>query len=78
VKIVNMHEANTTLSALVREVRNGIEPEIVIAIDGAPAAKLVPYGPPPRRVLGVDQGLVRISDDFDAPNADIAALFESK
>jgi hypothetical protein len=29
-------------------------------------------------MLGLDRGLVRIADDFDAPNAAIAALFEGK
>jgi prevent-host-death family protein len=71
-----MHEAKTTLSALVREVRTGRQREIVIAVDGEPAAKLVPYGAPPRRSLGVDEGLVKIADDFDEPNTAIAALFE--
>ncbi|MHB8148119.1 MAG: hypothetical protein ACYDGM_12795 [Vulcanimicrobiaceae bacterium] len=48
----------------------------MIAVDGVPAARLVPYGAAPRRVLGVDRGLVNIANDFDAPNSDIAALFE--
>lgn len=77
-KIVNMHEAKTTLSSLVREIRSGAQREIVIAIDGTPAAKIVPFTAPPRRMLGLDRGLVRIADDFDAPNAAIAALFEGK
>lgn len=71
-----MHQAKSMLSALVRELRSGAENEIVIAIDGTPAAKLVPLGGRPRRVLGTDHGLVRIADDFDAPNDEIAKLFE--
>lgn len=73
-----MHEAKTQLSALVRRIRTGREREIVIAIDGTPAAKIVPYTTPPRRMLGIDQGLVRIADDFDAPNPEIAPLFEGR
>jgi prevent-host-death family protein len=76
VKTVNMHQAKTELSRLVRDVREGAEPEIVIAVDGVPAARLVPYGALPRRVLGIDRGLVKIASDFDAPNDEIAALFE--
>jgi len=40
-KIVNMHEAKSTLSQLVRDVRKGTEAEIVIAVAGEPAAKIV-------------------------------------
>jgi antitoxin (DNA-binding transcriptional repressor) of toxin-antitoxin stability system len=77
-KTVNMHEAKTTLSALVRQIRSGAEREVVIAVDGTPAAKIVRYGATPRRALGIDQGLVHIADDFDAPNEAIAKLFEGK
>ncbi len=72
-----MHEAKTQLSRLVRELRDGTESGFVIAVDGVPAARLVRFAGPPRRVLGLDRGLVEIADDFDAPNSDIAALFES-
>jgi len=75
-KTVNMHEAKTGLSRLVRELREGVEPEVVIAIDGVPAARLLVYGAAPRRVLGADRDLVKIADDFDAPNDAITALFE--
>jgi len=77
-KTVNMHEAKTALSRLVRDLREGVEPEIAIAIDGVPSARLLPYGSPPPRALGVDRGLVRIEPDFDAPNAAIADLFEGR
>jgi antitoxin (DNA-binding transcriptional repressor) of toxin-antitoxin stability system len=76
-RTVNMHEAKTLLSSLVRDLRTGAEREIIVAIDGTPAAKLVPYGRGARRTLGIDQGLVEIADDFDAPNAAIAASFEA-
>ena len=75
-KTVNMHEAKTQLSALVRDVRAGIEPEIVIALAGEPAAKLVPIGKPVARRLGPDRGLITIADDFDGVDAEIATLFE--
>jgi PIN domain nuclease of toxin-antitoxin system/antitoxin (DNA-binding transcriptional repressor) of toxin-antitoxin stability system len=42
---------------LVREVRNGRVKEIILAVGGTPAAKIVPYGKPARRVLGIDEGL---------------------
>lgn len=74
--MVNMHEAKTNLSGLVREVREGSEPEIVICVSGQPAAKLVPIAERSRRVLGVDRGLITIAPDFDDVNAEIAALFD--
>lgn len=75
-KMVNMHEAKTNLSGLVREVREGGENEVVICVAGRPAAKLVPITEAPRRALGVDRGLVTIAPDFDDVNEGITALFE--
>lgn len=74
-KTVNMHEAKTHLSALVRDLREGGESEIVIALAGEPAAKLVPIGKPARQ-LGFDRGLIEIAPDFDAADEEIAKLFE--
>lgn len=60
---VNVYEAKTHLSRLLRRVRAG--EEIVIADDGKPVARLVPIevatGP---RSLGGDDN-VWIADDFD-------------
>jgi len=63
-KIVNMHEAKTTLSRLVDEVVAG--EEIVIAKAGRPVARLVPVAREKRR-LGVWKGKVRMARDFDEP-----------
>lgn len=71
-----MHEAKTRLSRLVKEVREGKTREVVIAVDGVPAARLLPYEGPPGRLLGLDRGLVTLADDFDEPNAGIASSFE--
>lgn len=75
-KQVNMHGAKSRLSSLVRDLREGVETEIIIALAGEPAAKLVPVGPPPSRQLGPDRGLIGISPDFDRINDEIATLFE--
>ncbi len=75
-RTVNMHEAKTKLSSLVREVREGTQPEIVICLAGQPAARLVPIAEPARRQLGVDRGLITIASDFDSVNPEITALFE--
>ncbi len=74
-KTVNLGEAKANLSQLVREVRSGEEREIVIALDGAPAVRIVPFGRPTRRALGMDAGLVSLTDDFFESDAEIAELF---
>ena len=76
-RMVNMHEAKTQLSALVRELRSGAEREIVLAAGGKPVAKLVPYGGA-RRSLGLDEGTIEIARDFDALNSEIAAAMEAE
>lgn len=77
-KTVNMHEAKTQLSALVRDLRAGNESEIVIALAGKPAAMLVPVGKPAPRRLGLDRGLIAIGPDFDGADAQITKLFEGE
>jgi prevent-host-death family protein len=64
-KIVNLYEAKTRLSSLVREAASGTE--IIIAKAGRPMARLVPLASAsaPRRPGGWE-GQVVISDDFDA------------
>ncbi len=73
--IVNVHEAKTHLSRLLKRVAAG--EEITIARAGTPIAKLVPIRPAPRRVLGIDAGLFEVPDDFDEPlPADVLDTFE--
>lgn len=62
---VNVHHAKTHLSKLLQRVAAG--EEIVIARGGEPIAKLVPIRRSRRRVFGADRGLVRLSEEFDAP-----------
>jgi prevent-host-death family protein len=68
VKIVNMHEAKTTLSQLVEQAEQG--EEILIARAGTPVARIVGLRASARRTLGRWRGRVRMSDDFDAPLSD--------
>jgi prevent-host-death family protein len=73
-KTVNMHEAKTQLSRLVKEVAAG--DEIVIAKAGEPVAKLVAYERPRRkREPGGWEGKVWIAPDFDELPADLAEAF---
>jgi prevent-host-death family protein len=73
---VNVHEAKTHLSRLLLRVAGG--EEIVIARAGKPVARLVPIEPKPQRVIGQDEGLFEVPEDFDAPLPDqVLALFHS-
>ena len=64
-KVVNLHEAKSTLSQLVREVEAGRE--IVLARGGKPVARLIPIRAVRKRQLGRWKGKVRMSRDFGAP-----------
>jgi antitoxin (DNA-binding transcriptional repressor) of toxin-antitoxin stability system len=73
---VNMFEAKSSLSRLVETVELGREPEIIIARNGRPAARLVPIGAPQTlKRIGVAKGLFEVPDNIDQHNADIARLF---
>lgn len=61
---VNIHEAKTHLSRLLRRVEQG--EEIVLARSGRPVARLVPIERRARR-LGIHEGRIAVADDFDAP-----------
>ena len=65
--VVNIHEAKTHLSKLLRRVEAG--ERIVIARAGEPVAVLVPAraAPPKVRVPGIDKGKVLIGPDWDDP-----------
>ncbi len=63
---VNIHQAKTHLSRLLRRVAAG--EEIVIAKAGRPLARLVPFRERrENRRLGTEKGRILIADDFDAP-----------
>lgn len=74
---VNMHDAKTHFSQLVRRVMAG--EEVIIARAGRPVARLIPYRPAGAdRIAGLDAGLFTVPDDFDAPLPDdVLASFES-
>lgn len=72
---VNIHEAKTHLSRLLRRVQAG--EEIVIARGGVPVARLVPVAPGGPRILGQDRGRYEVPEDFDAPlPEDVLGAFE--
>ena len=72
--VVNVHEAKTHLSRLIDRAAAG--EEIVIGRAGTPVARLVPLAARPPRVFGALAGQITVSDDFDAPDEELIALFE--
>ncbi len=63
---MNIHQAKTHLSRLLRRVAAG--EEIVIAKAGRPIARLVPFTERREdRRLGTERGRIIVADDFDAP-----------
>lgn len=74
--VVNMLVAKSNLSKLVKAVESGESPEVVIARDGIPAARLVPVErTAPGKRIGVARGAFVVPDDIDTSNAEVAALF---
>ena len=76
---VNVYEAKTHLSKLLRRVQHG--EEIVIAAAGRPIARLVPVSPEAGpRVLGGDEDQVWDAPDFNAPLPDaiVDAFYASR
>ena len=68
-KQVNVHQAKTHLSKLLAEVEKGHE--IVLARDGKPVAKLIPFRQRKNRMTFGDwKGKIWIADDFDDPLPD--------
>ncbi len=73
--IVNMHEAKSSLSQLVRRVAAG--EEIIIGRNGEPVARLVPYHHAASpRAPGRLRGRIELAPDFDATPDDVLESFE--
>ena len=71
---LNLYEAKTQLSSLVDKAAAG--DEIVIAKNGKPLAKLVPFKPQTLRKPGKHKGKIWMSRDFDAPMPDVVDALE--
>ncbi len=73
--IVNIHEAKTHLSRLIKKVLNG--EEVVIARGNKPVAKLVQYDHiRKKRQIGTAKGKVRMAKDFKAVAEDFREYME--
>jgi prevent-host-death family protein len=75
-KTINIHEAKTHLSRLLKRVAAG--EDVVISKAGRPIARLVPIAPPAgERVLGSEKGKFVVPFDFTDPlPGEILAEFE--
>jgi prevent-host-death family protein len=73
---VNIHEAKTNLSQLIKQVEEGGK-EIIIARGGKPAARLMPIAPEePVSRIGFLKGQFNVPDDFDTMlEAEIEEMF---
>jgi prevent-host-death family protein len=66
---INIHEAKTHFSKLLKKVAEG--EEVTISRAGVPVAKLIGLvREKGRRPLGAMDGQIQIADDFDAPLSD--------
>lgn len=77
--LVNVHDAKTNLSRLLREVERGHD--VVLARNGRPVARLVPVdddAPPPRRPPAHWAGAVQLADDFGQTPANLIDAFEGE
>lgn len=75
-RVINIHEAKTTLSKLIARVQRG--DEILIGKAGHPVARLSPYDAAEKpRVPGLLKGKLRIGEDFDALPARTQAAFRN-
>lgn len=73
-RMVNVHEAKTRLSRLLREVERG--DEVVIARAGTPVARLIAYTPSSEaREPGAWKGRVAMAADFDELPDEVMAAF---
>ena len=72
---VNVFEAKTDFSKLIRLVESRREESITVARNGKPVARIVPYeSAPVSRRIGIAKGKFEVPDDFDAGNEEIAAM----
>lgn len=76
-QVVNVDDMKRDLSQYLEQVAQG--KEVVIANDGNPVAKLVPFqAATARRVPGYWKGKIRIAADFDVLPTALAAAFRGE
>jgi antitoxin (DNA-binding transcriptional repressor) of toxin-antitoxin stability system len=75
---INIDQSHIDLSQLLLRIEDG--EEIIIANQGIPIAKLIPFHPSTdrRRSLGIDRGRFTVPEDFNDLPADLLAAFEDE
>jgi prevent-host-death family protein len=72
---VNVHDAKTNFSKLLKLVEDG--DEVIIARAGRPVARIVRLATEPSdRIPGTAKGAITMGDDFDAPVSELERAFE--
>ncbi len=72
---VNILEAKTEFSKLIRLLESNREESIVVARSGKPVAEIRKYQDKPvSKRIGVAKGKIKIPEDFDRDNEEIAEL----
>ena len=75
-KQVNILEAKTDFSRLVRLIESGQEESIVVSRYGKPVVKMTLYDDiPVENRIGIAQGKLQYPDDIDEFNDEIAEMF---
>lgn len=73
--VVNVFEAKTQLSRLLRLIEMGRESSVIIARNGRPIARIVPLkSSPVSRRIGVARGRFTVPDNFDDADDEIVSL----
>jgi antitoxin (DNA-binding transcriptional repressor) of toxin-antitoxin stability system len=73
--VVNVFEAKTQLSRLLRLIEMGRESSVIIARNGRPIARIVPLkSSPVSRRIGVARGRFTVPDNFDDVDDKIVSL----
>lgn len=73
---VNILEAKTELSKLIRLIESGKEDQIIIARYGRPVVKMTVYNDTPAsKRIGIAKGRLKSPDDLDRDNGEITQLF---
>ncbi|MBC8181553.1 type II toxin-antitoxin system Phd/YefM family antitoxin [candidate division KSB1 bacterium] len=71
---VNVHEAKTNLSKLIKKATNG--DVVIIARGNKPLVKLVPVNKGQSRKIGTAKGQIWYADDFNEPLEDFKEYME--
>lgn len=76
-KQVNILEAKTDFSKLIRLIETGKEDRIIVSRYGKPVAKIVIYDETPvSNRIGIAKGKLNSPDDLDKYNPEIEEMFE--